>query len=218
MARRTGDREAQAGDRRRTRHAVHQLTRALKNLPPYDIGDPVAMDERCELVMDMHDEAGLMPTLGSLAIGLGTTIDGLTHLRAGESFGWAAGRLTPDSARVLAKNLAILEGAFDANFENGAYANPVTGIFASKNNYGWRDVREVQQVSVSVEATPEEIAERYVRAIPQHRDEHGEVHRLQDGITAQGATRVALALMEGADRREAAARAAETAHDEADEG
>lgn len=98
------------------------------------------------------------------------------------------------TAEILRKNLAKLEGVFNANFENGNYPQPVAGIFAAKNNYGWTDTREVHELVVHAEVTPEQIAERYQTAIPMHVDPQGDVRMLQDGQRAASAATIATSL------------------------
>lgn len=196
MARRTGDRMAQEAERARVRRASYELAKALKALPPFDISDPAQMDERCMAILDACEEHGLIPTLGMVAIGLGTNADALRHVREGQMVGWGLERLTRQSAEVLAKNLMMYEGVFGSNFENGAYSQPVTGIFAAKNNYGWRDAREVHEVSVHVEATAEEIAGRYMGALPQHVCVDGSVREPQESRSARAIGRVADGVSE----------------------
>lgn len=143
-----------------------------------------------------------MPTVGTLAVALGVSMAQLTNLANAQQSGWYGTRLTKDSVMVLEKELFMLECLFDANFENGSYSNPVTGIFAAKNLYGWRDTREVHQQTVTVEVTPEQIAARYQQAIPTHTDMNGEVHQLQDGLSARSAGRMSGKLLARAERGE----------------
>lgn len=194
-----GDRERGEGERARVRHASYELARRFVQLPPFDIADPQQMWDRCMLILDTCDEVDLMPTLGAFAMGLGTSLDILRRIREGGTMGWRKQRLSAESSEVLANFLMLFEGVFDANFENGAYSQPVAGIFASKNNYGWKDTRETHEVVAHVEVTPEQIAARYQASLPAHQDVNGEVHLLQEGISSSAMARTAEMLRQRAD-------------------
>lgn len=189
-----GDKQAEIEERANIRRAAIAMRNAFHQLPPFDIGDPVAMEERCQLHMDVCMEMAMMPTLGSLAMALGCPVSTLRHAQDGSLEGWCRMKLTKESGEVLRKTLSELEGIFNAAFEGGAYSQPVTGIFAAKNNYGWRDTREVHEIVARVDVQPEQIAARYADALPMHRDPQGEVHRLQEGISARAATKAAVGL------------------------
>lgn len=189
-----GDQEAQARERSAMRRRVAELCDALSELPAIDCSDPDQIDERCRLQFRMCMDADVMPTLGTLSIALGCTCDDLRNIGRSHSGRLGRARLTNETAEVLRKNLAKLEGVFNANFENGNYPQPVAGIFAAKNNYGWTDTREVHELVVHAEVTPEQVAERYQAAIPMHVNENGEVHMLQDGQRAVSAAKIATAL------------------------
>ncbi len=202
MARGAGDRNAERVERSEMRRLSSALLREARALPLINIADPEQMDERCGLCFERCEELGLVPTYGAMAMFIGTSIDVLLKIRNGALSGWKGMRLSRQSAIVLQKNLELLESIFDVNFENGSYAQPVTGIFASKNLHGWKDTREVHQETVSIEITPEQIAARYQQALPMHVDSHGETHRLQEGYAAEAAAKTALALGTRAGRGE----------------
>ena len=121
-------------------------------------------------------------------------VAGVTALSDARSKGWHGVRLTEESVEILIKELVMLESIFDGNFENGVYSQPVTGIFAAKNLFGWKDTREVHQETVSVEVTPDQISSRYGAAIPTHVDSNGQEHMLMDGIRANSAAKKAKLL------------------------
>lgn len=189
-----GDRNAERIERADMRRIAAGLLAYAKRLPPFDIANPKLMEERCDLCFETCGEMGLVPTYGAMAMFLGTAIDVLLKVRNGELMGWNRMRLTQESATVLQKNLEVLEAVFDVNFENGSYAQPVTGIFASKNLYGWKDVRETHELVATVEITPDQISERYKLAMPMHRSPDGAFRRLQDGQSAEAAAKTAAAL------------------------
>lgn len=191
---RTGDRNAERVERSEIRRLSGELLSLAKSLPPFDIGDPEQMEARCDLCFSECARLGLVPTYGAMAMFVGASIDTLLKIRGGTAGGWHRQRLTLESAFVLQKNLELLESTFDVNFENGSYAQPVTGIFASKNLYGWKDVRETHELVARIEVTAEQIAERYGAALPMHTDPQGELHRLQDGQSAEAAAKTAAAL------------------------
>lgn len=184
-----GDRNAERMERSEVRRRVAELIDELSLLPRPDYADPESMAERCRLHRTRCMEMDLMPTVGTLAVALGVSIAQMQSLADARSNGWYGRRLSAESADVLQKELFMLECSFNSNFENGAYANPVTGIFAAKNLYGWKDTRETHEVVAHVEITPDQIAERYHAAIPMHVDPQGEVHMLQDGVRARSAAR-----------------------------
>lgn len=190
-----GDRNAERMERSMIRKQTATLLRIGRELPMFDIGDPELMEERCTLCLDTCEELGLVPTYGAMAIFLCTSIEHLVKIRNGMFTGWKRKHLTTQSAEILQKNLEFIESMFDVNFENGSYAQPVTGIFASKNLHGWKDVREVHTESVSMEITPDQISSRYESALPMHVEpQTGETRRLMDGISAEAAAKTAAAL------------------------
>ncbi len=186
-----GDRNAERIERSEVRRRVAVLVDELSLLPRIDYADPAQMQERCRHHRVRCMEMDLMPTVGTLAVALGVSIAQLRNLSNAQTDGWRGCKLTRESVDVLQNELVMLECSFDSNFENGAYANPVTGIFASKNLFGWKDTRETHEIVAHVEVTPEQIAGRYVEALPMHVDSHGEVHELQDGQRARSAGNMA---------------------------
>lgn len=181
-------------ERREIRRNALVMRNRFHELPDFDIGNPALMEERCQLHIDTCMELGLMPTLGSLALALGCPVSTLRNAQHGGLEGWCGRKLTQESGEVLRKNLAELEGMFNTAFEGGGYPQPVAGIFAAKNNYGWRDTREVHEVKVVAEVSADELSSRYQSALPAHVDPHGETHLLMDGISANAATVAAIGL------------------------
>lgn len=189
-----GDREAEKAERSRIRRNTLMARNRFHALPAFDIGDPDLMEERCQLHIDTCMELDVVPTLGSLAMALGCPVSTLRNAQSGGLEGWCGMKLTQESGEVLRKNLAEIEGIFNLNFESGAYPQPVAGIFAAKNNYGWKDTREVHELVATVEVTPDQIATRYEAALPAHENSNGEVHLLADGISANAATKAAVGM------------------------
>lgn len=194
-----GDRNAERVERSATRRRVAELIDELDRMPRIDYADPQQMAERCRLHRVRCMEMDLMPTIGTMAVALGVSMSQLSHLARAQQHGWHGRRLTRESAEVLERELLMLESSFDSNFENGSYANPVTGIFAAKNLFGWKDSRETHEIVAHVEVTPEQIAGRYMDAIPSHVNENGQVHQLQDGQRARSAGLHAARLRERID-------------------
>ena len=186
-----GDRNAERMERSEVRRRVATLIDELSLLDRIDYADPRQMSERCRHHRVRCMEMDLMPTVGTLAVALGVSIAQLRNLSNAQQDGFRGARLSRESVEVLQNELVMLESSFDANFENGAYANPVTGIFAAKNLFGWKDTRETHEIVAHVEVTPEQIAGRYAEALPMHVDSHGEVHGLQDAQRARSAGNIA---------------------------
>ena len=188
---RTGDRNAERVERSEIKRRVNELVDELSLLPQIDFADPAQVAERCRHHRLRCKDMGLVPTVGTLVVSLGITMWQLDNFARGEQSTLNGCGLTKESATILQKELAMLEAIFDAHFENGSYANPVVGIFAAKNLFGWKDTKEVRQQVTTVEITPDQIQARYSDAIPLHMDPQGEVHRLMDGSRASGAARKA---------------------------
>lgn len=189
-----GDKLAERREREDVKRRVSRLSDELSELPRIDYANPEQMRDRCKLHRAMCEEAALMPTIGTLAISLDVSIAQVTSLSDARSNGWHGVKLSQESVEVLEKELVMIESIFDSNFENGAYANPVTGIFAAKNLFGWKDTKESQQVVAHIEVTPDQIAGRYAGSLPMHVDYHGEVRQLQDGQRARSAGRLGAKL------------------------
>lgn len=188
------DADGARAERRQVRKRVMDLRDALHGLEKVDLSDPVAVEERWALHYSECARLDLIPTLGSVAIAFGCSVDDIRRVGSGYSKGWGGTRFSPASAEVFIKNLMEMEGIFNANFENGSYANPVTGIFAAKNNYGWVDAREEHVVTMDVTPDPKAIEARYSSALPMHDNGHGKVYRLHDGISTHNASKRAEQL------------------------
>lgn len=105
------------------------------NLPPLDISDPVAVEERINWYFNHCIECDIKPGVAGLCGALG--IDRQTFYQ------WTVGQTRADTHTNLAKRARyILENLMEQYVMNGKI-NPVSGIFLMKNHFGYADKQEV---------------------------------------------------------------------------
>ena len=114
----------------------------LFNLPPIDLNDPVAVNDRLNEFFQIHAEADMKPTVSGMGMALGLDRRRLWEIKTGNyhsSKGLASlPTLTTDSIKRAYEYMEIL---WENYMQNGKI-NPVSGIFLGKNNFGYQDKTE----------------------------------------------------------------------------
>lgn len=104
-------------------------------LPPLDISDPVAVEERINWYFEHCIENDIKPGVAGLCGALG--IDRNTFYQ------WTAGINREGTHKSVAKRAHLtLEQLMEQYMLNGKI-NPVSGIFLMKNHFGYQDKQEV---------------------------------------------------------------------------
>lgn len=128
------------------------------NLPPVDINDPDALEERIVYYFKCCIEQDHKPGVAGLCNYLGISRQTFSA--------WAYGARRGGNKRygeICQKSMAFLESMLEEYMLNGKI-NPVTGIFMLKNHFGYSDKTEIVQKAedpMGSYGTREEIRERY---------------------------------------------------------
>lgn len=104
-------------------------------LPPLDISDPVAVEDRINWYFRHCIECDMKPGVAGLCGALG--IDRHTF------YEWTMGTYRESTHQAVTKKARyILENMMEQYMMNGKI-NPVSGIFLMKNHYGYADKQEI---------------------------------------------------------------------------
>jgi transcriptional regulator with XRE-family HTH domain len=106
----------------------------IYNLPPIDNNDTEAIVERCIYYFEYCTQVGLRPGVEGLALALGTTRSTLNRWEHGER-----GTVYRD---IVKKAKTYIADYLEALATTGKI-NPVTYIFLTKNNHGYKDQSEI---------------------------------------------------------------------------
>ena len=126
-----GDVDVQPGDNARyLRHAM-----GMWDLPPLDIADAEAVEERIKWYFSYCIQDDMKPTVSGLAMALGIDRKTLNNWNRGETRGVT-------HLPIVKKAMAALEILWEDYMQNGKI-NPVSGIFLGKNHFGYTDKQEI---------------------------------------------------------------------------
>lgn len=129
----------------------------VASLPPIDTTDPKQVEQRTDEYFKLCVIHEMKPGMAGWALALGVTSETLRT--------WGKGEHRNDGrSATIKRGKALLEALWEQYMLNGKI-NPVTGIFIAKNNYGYRDVQEVEVTPANPLRdglqTPAEIEARY---------------------------------------------------------
>lgn len=129
-----------------------------------DIQSEEAVWQRSVEYLQACAEDDMKPSITGYALALGYSRSELHKIAAGVAF---AGKNMP-SRDTIKKVKALIENQYEAYMQNGKI-NPVAGIFMLKNNFA--DYTDKQEIEVKAtplgdSASREEIAEKYIEALP----------------------------------------------------
>lgn len=130
------------------------------NLPPIDISDPVQVSDRIEQYFQFCADNDRKPQIVGMANWLGVSRDTLNSWKRGEY-------RTNTHSDVIQKAVAMLEEMWAEYMLNGK-VNPASGIFISKNWFGYRDEQQIVVTPnnpLDVE-NPEDLR-KYARSLPE---------------------------------------------------
>ena len=153
-----GQEMVQPGDNSRyLRHAL-----ASWGLPPLNLDDDVAVEERVLWYFKHCAEDDMKPTVQGLANALGVSRQTLAKWANGERRGEKS-----DRGDLIKRAYAAMAELWEDYMQNGKI-NPVSGIFLGKNHFGYTDKQEVTLRPGHAEEeapTPEQLEAKYADVI-----------------------------------------------------
>lgn len=119
------------------------ISMELASLPPIDLKDGEAVEQRIIEYFEIHMNHDLKPTVMGLGIALGVDRRRLWEIKTGNAVG---GRDKPHdlprrTVDAVKKAYFLMENQWEQYMLNGK-VNPVSGIFLGKNNFGYQDKTE----------------------------------------------------------------------------
>ena len=112
------------------------------SMPPIDLHDPVAVQERLIEYFKIYGEADLKPTVAGMGMALGLDRRRLWEIKSGTLVGGVGKQHLPEETLGLIKKAyEILETTME-NYANAGKINPVMAIFMMKNHFGYQDKTE----------------------------------------------------------------------------
>lgn len=134
-------------------YTLHNLD--LMSLAPIDckIEFPEIVDGRCYDYFEKCLKNEMKPTIAGLALAIGVSRVTLLDYINGVT------KIPKENREILQRYASMLNSLMEDYMMNGKI-NPVSGLFLSKNNFGYKDTQEfVVNNSVQEEATPEALIE-----------------------------------------------------------
>lgn len=151
-----GNEQLQPGDNRK--YLRHSLL--VADLPPIDIADEKAVEERVNWYFNQCMEDDIKPGVAGLCLALG--------ISRRTFYGWGAGEHRQKThTAIIERARMILEELWEDYMLNGKI-NPVVGIFLGKNHFGYTDKQEVTLTPgkpLGEDVTPEQLEEKYADVI-----------------------------------------------------
>ena len=112
------------------------------SMPPIDLHDPAAVQERLIEYFKIYGEADLKPTVAGMGMALGLDRRRLWEIKSGTLVGGVGKQHLPEETLGLIKKAyEILETTME-NYANAGKINPVMAIFMMKNHFGYQDKTE----------------------------------------------------------------------------
>ena len=112
------------------------------SMPPIDLHNPVAVQERLCEYFQIYGDADMKPTVAGMGMALGLDRRRLWEIKTGAAVGGQGKQHLPEETLVLIKKAyEILETTME-NYANSGKINPVMAIFMMKNHFGYQDKTE----------------------------------------------------------------------------
>lgn len=130
------------------------------NLPPIDISDPNQVQNRIAEYFDFCQQNDRKPQIVGMANWLGISRDTLNS--------WKRGEYRKEThSDIVQKAVSVLEEMWADYMLNGK-VNPASGIFVSKNWFGYKDVQDVVVTPNNpLESENAEELKKYINALPE---------------------------------------------------
>ena len=112
------------------------------SMPPIDLHNPVAVQERLCEYFQIYGDADMKPTVAGMGMALGLDRRRLWEIKTGAAVGGQGKQQLPEETLDLIKKAyEILETSMEA-YANAGKINPVMAIFMMKNHFGYQDKTE----------------------------------------------------------------------------
>ena len=146
--------------------AAIEFGKYLMDLPPIDLSDAEAVEERFQVFLNVCAEHDFRPMVTGLAMAFGINRARFAAIVRGDKQYEGYKGITPQSRIVLQKAYDFMEYFMDFNLENES-GNPVKWFFLAKNHFGYKDQSE--RIERFIDETPRltnpaELAEKYLTA------------------------------------------------------
>ena len=132
------DRREQVDPGDNARYLAHAM--ATMNLPRIDSSDPVQVEERIHWYLNHCVDNDMKPTVKGFCNALGVSRNALWTWRTGQ---FRAGT----HEEIIVRAYDLLEEMWENYMQNGKI-NPMAGVFLGVNNFGYRDVKQVNLTPV----------------------------------------------------------------------
>lgn len=121
-----------------SRYLAHAM--ATMNLPRIDTSDPVQVEERIHWYLNHCVDNDMKPTVKGFCNALGISRNTL--------WTWRTGQYRPGThEEIVVRAYDLLEEMWENYMQNGKI-NPMAGVFLGVNNFGYRDVKQVNLTPV----------------------------------------------------------------------
>lgn len=167
-------------------HRINALHAALWDLPPVDLDDVEAVDERTKLFFTMCDMYGVKALWETYCFALGYCRSNISFIVQGKRNRPCRDIIVKARERLLSDLVQLMASG---------QTNPIPGIFLLKNNYGYSDKVEITTTTVDPTAEQRSIAEikqRLIESVPQD-DVVGEAHFVEVSTDGELAKELAKA-------------------------
>ena len=122
-----------------SRYLAHAM--AIMNLPKIDISDPVQVEERIQWYLHHCVDNDMKPTVKGFCNALG-------GISRNTLWTWRTGQFRAGThEEIIVKAYNLLEEMWENYMQNGKI-NPMAGVFLGVNNFGYRDVKQVNVTPV----------------------------------------------------------------------
>ena len=126
----------EAGDN--ARYLAHAM--AVMNMPKIDTSDPVQVQDRIDWYLNHCVANDMKPTVKGFCNSLGIARNTLWRLKTGQ--------FRPGThEEIIVRAYDLLEEMWENYMQNGKI-NPMAGVFLGVNNFGYRDVKQVNLTPV----------------------------------------------------------------------
>ena len=122
-----------------SRYLAHAMT--VRSFPKIDISDPVQVENRINEYLVLCMENDMKPTVKGFCNALG-------GISRNTLWTWRTGQYRKGThEEIIVRAYDVLEEMWENYMSNGKI-NPVAGIFLGVNNFGYRDVKQVNVTPV----------------------------------------------------------------------
>lgn len=139
-----GQENVEQGDN--AKFLTHALT--IRNQPPIDLANPVEVERRIDWYFALCIQDDMKPTVKGFCNAL--------RIAKSTLWNWKMGNFRAGThEEIIVRAYDILEALWEDYMQNGKI-NPMAGVFLGVNNFGYKDVKQVNLTPV-VDSQPEPV-------------------------------------------------------------